>query len=199
MILKDEDKQAKTKILNVIMDDPEIVLLIKERYVDEEIWRYCIEMEPSLFKKMKHPSESLCLYACEIDGSNLRYIRNKFNYVPITKTMVVTAVRSNPKAILYVPDKFLDESLKEMAFDKDPSLMAHFDFIRPEYLEENMKEKPYIIQYLNKYDDDMICEAIKANPNICSYLNYMTKKMMQTLETYYPNHYQLYKNSFKND
>lgn len=194
MILKDDENYAKTKILNAIMDDPEIVVLLKERYVDEEIWKYCIEMDPSLFKKMKHPSESLCQYACEIDGSNLRYIRNKFNYVPITKTMVVTSVKSNPKAILYVPDKFLDESLKEMAFDKDPSLMTHFDYIRPEYLREKIKEKPYIIQYLRTIDDNMICDAIKENPNVCSYVDVMSNRMLQILEEYYPNHYKLYKN-----
>ena len=195
MILKDEDNYAKTKILNAIMDYPEIVVLLKERYVDEEIWKYCIEMEPSLFKKMKHPSEALCMYACEVDGSNLRYVRNKFNYIPITRTMVLTSVRSNPKAILYVPDKFIDESLKEMAFDKDPSLMAHFDYIRPEYIAEIIKEKPYAIQYIKNIDDDMICDAIKENPNVCSYINYMTNKMLKTLETYYPNHYQLYKSN----
>ena len=37
MILKDEDNYAKTKILNAIMDYPEIVVLLKERYVDEKL------------------------------------------------------------------------------------------------------------------------------------------------------------------
>ena len=135
MIL-DNDNYSKNKILNAIINDPEIVVLLKEKYVDEEIWKYCIEREPSLFKKMKHPSESLCMFACEVDGSNLRYIRNKFNYIPITHIMAVTAVKSNPKAILFVPNKLLDDSLKEMAFDADPSMMLYFDDIRPEYIEK---------------------------------------------------------------
>ena len=56
MILE-KDASVRTKMLNVIMEDPEIVELFKEKYVDETIWKYCIEREPSLFKKMKHPSD----------------------------------------------------------------------------------------------------------------------------------------------
>ena len=195
MILEDENKYAKTKILNAIMDDPEIVVLLKEKYVDEEIWKYCIEREPSWGGEMKHPSESICLFACEVDGSNLRSIRNKFNYIPITKTMVVTAVKSNPRAILYSPDKFIDENLKEMAFDNDPSLMAYFDHIRSDYIRELIKEKPYALKYLKNVDEDILCDTIKENPNICSYINHMTDKMLDILKAYYPNHYQLYKSN----
>ena len=101
-MLLEQDQNIKTKILNAIMEDPEIVLILKEKYVDEDIWKYCIEREPSLFKKMKHPSESLCMFACEVDGSNLKWIKNKFSYIRITDVMAYTAVKSNPKAILYV-------------------------------------------------------------------------------------------------
>ena len=80
-MLLDEDKKVKVKILNAIMDDPEIVTLLKEKYIDDDVWKFCIEREPSIFKKMKHPSFDICMYACEVDGSNLRYIKNKFKYI----------------------------------------------------------------------------------------------------------------------
>ena len=194
MILE-TDSHIRNKILGAIMDDPEIVTIIKEKYVDEEIWKFCIEREPSLFKKMKHPSESVCMFACEIDGANLRHIRNKFSYIQITPRMVYTSVKSNPKAILYVPNKFMDNTLKEMAFNRDPSLMAYFDDISEDYLEKLIDEKPYVIQYVVHPSEALVCREIEKNPNICVYLNHMTDKMMFTLETKHPDYFTLYKNS----
>ena len=48
MILSIEEN-IRSKILNAIMDDPEIITFLKEKYVDDEIWKFCIEREPSLF------------------------------------------------------------------------------------------------------------------------------------------------------
>lgn len=193
MILE-EDQYARTKILNAIVNDPEIVILLKEKYVNDEIWKFCIEREPSLFKNMKHPSEALCMYACEIDGGNLKYIRNKFKYVNITDIMVMTALKSNPKAILYVPKKMLNDSLKEYAFDQDPSLMAYFDDIRYEYIEQKIEENPFVLQYIKYPSETLVCNAIKKSPNICSYINNMTDRMLMTLREYHPDYYALYHN-----
>ena len=194
MILEQNDF-IKTKILNAIMEDPEIVIMLKEKYVDEEIWKFCIEREPSLFRKMKHPSESICLYACEIDGSNLKYIKNKFTHVQITDVMVYTAVKSNPKAIMYVPKKLLNDGLKELAFWKDPILMENFDFIRPEFVQRILDEKPYAIQYIKHPDENIVCQAIIKSPEICVYLNEITEKMLCVLKEHHPNYYSLYKNN----
>ena len=194
-MLLDKGSGIRTKILNAIMEDPEMILLMKERYVDEEVWKFCIEREPSLFKKMKHPSESVCLFACEVDGANLKYIKNKFTYIPITGVMVTAAVKSNPKAILSVPKKFLTLELEEMAFDEDPSLMAYFDYIRPEYVRKLIVEKPYAIKYIKEPNEDVICDTIIRSPLICTHVSKLTNKMMDILMKYHPNYYYLYKNS----
>lgn len=195
-MLIEQDSYVRTKILNAIVKDPEIITVLKDKYIDDEIWKFSIEQEPSLFKKMKHPSEELCMYACEVDGLNLRWVRNKFSYVPITDMMIYTAVKSNPKAILYVPKKRLNDGLKEMAFDKDPSLMEYYDDIRPEYLKKLIDEKPFAIQYVNNPDEDLICDAIIKDPNVCVYVNDVTDRMLHTLETYHPNYFNLYKNNY---
>lgn len=194
MIL-DKDNRVKTKILNAIVEDPEIVLLLKEKYVDEEIWKFCIERDPALFHKMKRPSESICMFACNVDGSNLKYIKNKFKHILITDGMCFTAVRSNPKAILYVPKAMINNELKEMAFDGDPSLMAFFNDVRPEYVERLLVERPYAIKYVTNLNEDLVCEAIKKSPNICPYLNHITPKMLESLFRYHPAFYDLYKNN----
>lgn len=198
MLLEDDTFWARQKILNAIVSEPEIVLLLKEKYIDEEIWKFCIEREPSLFKKMKHPSPSLCMFACEIDGANLKTIKNKFTYVPITDTMVLTAVKSNPKALKIAPKKFITTELKEIAFDGDPSLMEDYSDIRPKYLEKLIEERPSALRYVKEPDEAIICEGIKKNPNICTYLQCITPKMLNTLEDYHPQYFQLFKKGIPN-
>lgn len=195
--LNDKKSSITTKILNAIIEDPEIVLLLKEKYVTDEIWKFCIERDPNLFKRMKRPSLEICMYACEVDGSNLKYIKHKFRYIKITDTMCFISVKSNPKAILYVPEKYLNHELEEMAFDKDPSLMNYFNDIRSEYAKKIIREKPYAIQYLPAIYEDDVCEVLKENPNLCPYLDGMTLKMLNILKEYHPTYYNLYKNSLK--
>lgn len=198
MILS-ENTDIKMKILNLIMEDPNIVEYFKEKYVDDDIWKFCIEREPSLFKKMKHPSYDLCLFACEVDGSNLRHVKNKFNYIRINDIMVMTAVKSNPKAILYTPNKLLTDELKEMAFDRDPSLMVYYNDIRPDYIMRVLKENPYTIKYLlHVLHEETICEIIEEYPQVCTYINGMTNKMRDTLKRTHPDVYSLYANSASN-
>lgn len=186
-----------TKILNAIVEDPEIVLLLKEKYVNEEIWKFCIERDPNLFKKMKHPSNEICMYACEVDGSNLKYIKHKFRYIKITDTMCFVSVKSNPKAILFVPEEFLNDELAEMAFDQDPSLMKHFKGVRKEYARKVIRERPYAVKYLPEICEEDICEVIKETPDIVPYMNWITEKELATLEKYHPAYFNLYKNSFE--
>lgn len=195
-MLQNIDRDIKNSILNAITRDPGIITIFKEKYVDDEIWKYCISQEPSIFKKMKHPSYDICLYACEIDGMNLKYVVNKFSYINITAVMVFKAVRSNPNAILYVPKSMLSESLKEMAFDVNPSLMTRFSNIRKEYILSKLKENPIIIQYvIDKIDEDVVCDMIKQNPNICVYIDHMTSEMTKVLKENHPSYYALYKNN----
>lgn len=189
------DSVAKTKILKAIVEDPEIVLLLKEKYVDDEVWKFCIEREPTLFKKMKRPNEAICVFACSVDGGNLKYIKNKFKHILITGTLCMISVKSNPKAILYVPKSLMNDELKEMAFDNDPSLMIYFDDIREEYVEKIIREKPYAIQYIKRINEKMICDVIKESPAICTYFNKMTPMMIATLAEHHPNYYSLYKNN----
>lgn len=191
------DSTAKTKILRAIIDDPEIVLLLKEKYVDDEIWKFCIERDPNLFKKMKTPTEEICLFACSVDGINLKYIKNKFKFIPITSEMCLTAVQSNAKAILFVPKKMMNDELKEIACYEDPSLMVHFDDLREAFIEKVIKEKPYAVKYVKRINEGFLCEMIKSTPAICTYFDKMTPKMLDVFKEYHPNYFYLYMNNIK--
>lgn len=194
-----KDSSAKTKILRAIMSDPEIVLLLKEKYVDDEIWKFCIERDPNLFKKMKHPNEEVCMYACMVDGSNLKHIKNKFRHIKITHAMCLTSVESNPRAILYVPRSMMNNELKEIACMEDPSLMVHFNDLEESFIEKVIKEKPYAIKYVKKVSESFLCEMIKSTPTICTYFDRMTPKMLDVFQEHHPNYFRLYKNSLANE
>ncbi len=193
----ENEKDIRLKIISAVIEDPEIIFVVKERYVDESLWRFCIERDTSVFRKMKHPSEEICMFACEVDGANLRWIRNKFSYIKITDMMAYIAVKSNPTAILYVPDKLLTNTLMEMAFDADSSLMAYFDHIQLGYLTEKLKSDPSAIQYIKDPDEDLICDLIQRNPTVCVYIKELSKKMLHVLKKNHPNYYQLYQNNLE--
>lgn len=191
----DHDQEViKERLLKVLVEDPTMILVIKNKYITDELWRFCIEREPSLFTEMKDPDEGMCEFALQVDGSNLKYIRKKFSHIKITTRMAYIAIMSCPKAILYVPEKILDEGLKEMAFDKDPTLMKEFKYVRPEYVTKKMLENPANIKYINNPDEDMICNAIIAEPNICVYFEKLTPRMRTTLIEYHPQFLDLYQN-----
>lgn len=194
----DKEQSIRMKIISAVIEDPEIIFVVKERYVDEALWKFCIEREPSVFRKMKHPSDEICRFACEIDGANLRWVRNKFSYIKITDILAYISVKSNPKAILFVPDKLLTDPLMEMAFDADPSLMAYFDAIRPEYLEKRLRKLPSAIQYIKDPDESLVCSLIEQQPSVCTYIKSLTDKMLKTLEKTNPNYFQLYRNNLCN-
>lgn len=194
----EENASVRTKILSAILEDPEIIFILKEKYVDESLWKYCIEREPKVFRRMTHPSKEICYFACEVDGANLKWVRYRFSYIKITGVLAFISVKSNPKAILYVPDKLLSDGLLEMAFDQDPSLMGDFDNIRPEYLQGLLKRIPSAIQYVNHPDEDMVCELIREHPTVCAYIHTLTDRMMEVLKVSHPNHFQLFRRNLEN-
>jgi len=188
------NENIRDRVLRALYNDPTLITCMKEKYINDDLWRYCIEREPSVFAEMKHPSKELCEFAVEVDGNNLKIIREKFDDIPITERMCYVAVKNCPRAILYVPPRILkgNYALQEMAFDQDPSLMVYFDDIRPEYIEKKVKENPTYLKYISNPDEDLVCEMLIKHPNICVYFDKLTPRMVETLRTYHPDVYELY-------
>ena len=186
------DENAQSQLMRVLYDEPSLITYVKERYITDDIWMFCIEREPSVFENMKRPNERVCNFAVEIDGSNLKHVREKFTYIPITNKMCYNAVKSCPKAILDVPKKLLSNGLMEMAFDAEPSLMIYFNDIRPEYIKKKVSENPSYLKYINDPDEDFVCEILLKNPNTCVYLDRLTPRMLDIMRDNYPDTYELY-------
>lgn len=190
------DEFTEQKLFGLLIEDPSMILLLKNKYISDDMWKFCIEREPSLFKYMKNPSLEMCYFALEIDGHNLKYIKNKFKDIKITRKMAFLAISNCPKAIFYVPQEILDTGLKELAFDKDPSLMKSFQFIRPDYIEKVIENNPANVKYINNPDEDIICQALLKEPNICVYFNTLTPKMKKIIEEKYPQLIPFYSNFY---
>lgn len=178
-----EDREMK--IMSLLNDDPSLILLLKSKYTTDSMWRMCIQKEPGLFQYMKNPTSEMCEFAVEEDGNNLKYILQNKD-IELTSKMIWTAVKTYPAAIFLVPSNLRTDSLKEFAFDHDPSLMKAFSRIRQSYIQRKLKENPGFVRYLNHPTEDMWCNAIREDPNICSYIREYTPKMKDIIYEYYP-------------
>ena len=65
------EKAIEQKIYNILSEHPSLILIIKNKYVTDNMWKICITKEPSLFQYMKNPSEEMCLFAVNEEGSYL--------------------------------------------------------------------------------------------------------------------------------
>lgn len=183
MISKNE---VSSKVLKVLYDEPSLVLALKEKYVNDSVWRFCIEREPGLFKKMKHPSQKICEFAVEVNGKNLKYVVKRFKYIELTEKMMLDAIRSYPKALLYIPSKYQTDGIKEYAFDRDPSLMLEFNDVRKDYIERKVLEEPYFLKFVKNADDTLICNVLKQNPNMIAYVENLTPEIIVFMKENYP-------------
>lgn len=183
MISKNE---VSSKVLKVLYDEPSLVLALKEKYINDSVWRFCIEREPGLFKKMKHPSQKICEFAVEVNGKNLKYVVKRFKYVQLTEKMMLDAIRSYPKALLYIPSKYQTDGIKEYAFDRDPSLMLEFNDIRKDYIERKVLDEPYYLKFVKNADDTLICNVLKHNPNMIAYVENLTPEIIIFMKENYP-------------
>lgn len=182
------DETLKYKLLNLLMDDPSYILLLKNKYIDIDLWKFCIEREPNLFRHMKDPSIEMCEFALEMDGYNLKHIVKNLPNIVVTKKMAFIALKNCPKAIFYVPRDIIDVGLMEIAFDSDPSLMKSFNYneLRSSYVLSRIKENPSCIKYINNPTNDLIIEAIKADKNVCVYFDKISPEVKKVIEELYP-------------
>lgn len=179
------------RIYNLLDEDPSMITLMKPSSITEDMWYFCIQRDTSLFKEMKHPSEKMCMFALAEDGRNLKYLYSKFTDIKVTNKMIWTAITSRPSAIYYVPKKKRTTEMKEYAFSLEPELMLNEDDIRHEFLENMLSEHPENIKYIRNPDDDLVILALKANPNVVTYVSKLSEPVIIFIKERYPDIIQL--------
>ena len=187
---------VENKLLNILYDEPSLITIIKSAYVTEDIWRFCIDREPSLFKDVKYPSYELALFAIKLDGYNLKYVKEKFPQIKITQELAFWAVKSCPHAIKYVPKKICNRGIIELAVKEDNSLLEDYeDYLEDEFIINIISSNPQALQYLHRLTENIICELLENNPNYITFINNPSEKMLKTVEDSNPTIYKLYKAS----
>lgn len=179
------DDFIEQKLINLLSEEPSLILMLKNKYVTENMWKICIQKEPRIFKYIQDPSIELCEFAVMEDGSNLKYIVRDHKD-KLTNKIIWSAVINYPGAILHVPIGLRTDALKERAFNADPSLMKEFKNIRPEYIRQKIKENPGLIQYIQNPSEDIVYEALDKNPNICAYIKEFSPRMRELIKCKYP-------------
>ena len=171
------------KLLELISDDPSIILIFKNKMITDNMWKVAIENEPSLFQYMDSPSEEMILFALSEDGANIKYLKDM--EITMTPKMIYTAVKNYPGAIYLIPAELRTNKLKEFACNEDPSLMRELKLKR-EYIENRLRLDPTLVRFLENPTEDQICRAIQANPNTCAYIDKFTPKIKELIRELYP-------------
>lgn len=171
------------KLLELLADDPSMILIFKNKYTTENMWKFCIENEPSLFQFMKNPSEEMILYALSEDGANIKYLKDMG--IALTPKMIYTAVKSYPGAIYLIPPELRTSKLREFACTEDPSLMKELP-LKKEFIDKRLKTDPTLVRFMKNPTEDQICNAIIADPNTCAYIEKFTPRIKELIKELYP-------------
>lgn len=180
--------KKKMKAIELILQNPDSIPLIKEKYLTPDVLEYCLSEEPSIFRFIPHPSMAVINIALELDGSNLEFIKKKDRKsLPIE--CFIRALNSNPKeALPYVPKKYLSEEIKASIFDSNPEVIKENSIkLGEDFLKDRIKENPQNIKYVTDPSEEIKCLALEQDPNIALYFEELTEKMMDIIDEKYPN------------
>jgi hypothetical protein len=175
-----QDQEAK--LIRMVSKDPDMITLIKSKYVTENLWRVAISTEPNMFKRLKYPSQELCEYALSIDGSLIIHILDNIPTIKVTDKMALIAINNNPSILLNLPREYRDiQILSELAVDREPHLLRHLK-VSENFLRKKIQEDPFNIIYLENPPEELACYAIRECPIVITYFTKITDRMREVIE-----------------
>lgn len=177
------DPSREMKLYSILQNDPSFILLIKNKYLTDNMWKIAIENEPSLFQFMERPSEDMILFALNEDGTNIKHVVRMG--IPLTPKMMYTAIHNYPGAIHLIPKENRTSALREYACKEDPTLMKELP-LQPGFVRRQLRKDPTLVRFLNDPDEEQILRAIRADPNVCVYITKFTPKIKELIRNLYP-------------
>lgn len=177
------DAIREFKIMELLSDDPSMILMFKNKCITDNMWKIAIENEPSLFQYMTNPNEEMILLALREDGANIKYLPKMG--ITITPKMAYTALKSYHGAIYLLPLDLQTRNVKEFACTEDPTLMKEMDLKR-EFIERQLRKDPLLVRFLKNPTEDQWCRALEASPNICAFIETFTPRMKEIMLRKYP-------------
>lgn len=177
------DSVREGRILSILIDDPQMILMFKEEFITENMWRVAISNEPPIFQYVHNPSNELVLFALSQDGTNIRYLqRMGIDYTP---EIIYTAINQYPGAIFMLPEHYQTNRVKEYACARDPSLMKHL-VLRESYVNKRLRADPTEVRYLQAPSEEQLLKALDENPTVCAYIHQFTPNMIRLIKRKYP-------------
>lgn len=186
-------------LFDMLYDNPEMVVYLKNRYQTDRVWKFCIDRESTLFSQMENPSIEMCEFALDVDGENIIPLVTKFTDVKLTKRMIWIALRTFPGAILHVPRIMIDEDMLNSAFDKQPELLSAFPSLSYEYLLRRIKDHPGDVIWLENPRDELVCMALEKNPYLCVHFTSLTPLMINIIRAQNPELADMYTNTLESE
>ena len=177
------DPATEEKIYSILVSDPHMILLFKNKFITNNMWKIAIEGEPSLFQYMKDPPEDIVLFALSEDGANIQYLEGMG--ITITNKMIFTALKNYPGAIHLIPKELRTAHIREYACKLDPSLMREIPVHR-NFVNQQLKNDPMLVRFLSSPTEDQLCTAIRSNPNACAYISEFTPRVVALVRELYP-------------
>lgn len=172
------------RILDLLMEDPSAVTMIKTKYLSDEVWQFCIDQEPKLFKYMRNPSIAMCEYALEKDGNNLRYVKKVG--IRITMKMAYLAVTVTPESIFEVPKELISKGLRELAMEGDFSLIGKLGKPSDAFITKLLLNHKYeVLEYVTP-SEKVLLDALDNDPYACCYIKELTPNMKDLIRAKYP-------------
>lgn len=176
------------RTIDLILQFPECISLIKNKYITDDILEYCLLEDPTIFKYIPHPSMRIISAALEIDGGNLKHVKKKTRKV-LPVEYFIKAINSNPEeALSYVPKKYIPEDLKVEILDTHPELIKEnkIKIVQDDFLKDKIKINPQYIKFITDPSEDLKCIALESDPNIALYFDELTPRMMDIIDEKYP-------------
>ena len=182
-----ELSELKFDLSIILNENPSFIRFVKKSLATDDMWNFCIEKDPSIFRYKKRPSYPFCVKAVQLDGSNIQYVPNTRDYPMLCQELCEIAVKTSPAAILLIPQIYITKNLLHLACDEDPSLMLHFR-LHDAYLITRVRSNPSIVKYINPLPDHLKKIVIHADPQCALSIPFdqWTKAMFAQLKEEWP-------------
>lgn len=174
------------RIMDIIINDPEMIPAFKPKYITDEMWEYCIDKDPSIFIYCKCPSARICFKVLSIDGFYLENIDPTNYSEEIYRKMCRIAIETTPKAYPLIPKEFRNDKLKAVAYSRDPELLLSEKKLTPNMVEEIVLHNPSLIQYVENPPDDLIIKVLDKQPKAIVYFSSLSDKVKEWYDENYP-------------
>lgn len=187
----EEIAMNRSFVFEQIMENPRLITIIKNRYLDDDMLEKCIDSEPSVFRYIKMPSMRIIRAALAADGGNLAYIP-EYRRRSLPTEFFIYALQSNLYgSIKFIPEDQLDclspEIKEHLIFENDPEIAFKYGVsVREEFIRDKIRHDPSLIKFVVEPSDELKCLALEQDPNIALYYDELTPKMMDVIDRKYP-------------